>query len=149
MIHIPRSDKFGKKAQTRPKFDFKGTVEYQSHPFYKNSPWRTLRIKFINLVKDQQYAFIETIDPADAIILEPKIPICEKCLALYKSGRRKPEQLFPGKPVDHIDPVNPENPMVAEGFGEPLDINNLQLLCNSHHSKKTVRDSKILKRKKR
>lgn len=147
MINIPRKDKFGKKGQISPKIDFTPRVEYQSHAFYKTKPWRKLRIKYIELVKTQQYEFIEIVDPADAIILERKIPICEKCFSLYKSSRRKPEELFPGKPVDHIDPVNPENPLDSEGFGEPLSIENLQLLCNSHHSKKTQRDKKILARK--
>ena len=148
-MQIPRKDKFGKKAQRGPKLNFKAGVDRQSHPFYKNSPWRKLRISKIESVTNQQMEFIETIDPADAIILEPKIPICEKCLALYKSGRRKPEQLKRGTAVDHIDPVNPENPMESRGFGEPLDMDNLQLLDTGHHSKKTQRDKKILQRKKR
>ena len=148
MINIPRHNKFSKKAQRGPKIDFTPKVRYQSHPFYKNAPWRTLRSKYIKILSEQQMEFLETINPADAIILEGKIPICEKCLSLYKSGRRKADQLLSGKIVDHINPVNPENPLDSRGFGEPLDMENNQLLCHSHHQKKTVRDLQILKRKK-
>jgi len=147
MINIPRKDKFRKKAQRGPKIDFEAKVDRQSHGFYKNRPWRNLRTKYIELLTQQQMDFIETIPESDAIILEPKIPICERCLSLYKSQRRKPDQLLSGKPLDHIDPVNPENPMDSEGFGDPLSMENVQLLCHSHHHKKTVRDQKILKRK--
>jgi hypothetical protein len=150
-MQIPRKDKLRKNApkqKTKFKGDFKS--DRQSHPFYKTKPWRHLRLQKIEELKQEQYDYLETISPTDSVFLLPKVPICEKCLTLYKAGRRTPIELLSGIPVDHIDPVNPDNPLESEGFGEPLDIENLQLLCISHHSKKTTsRDNKIIQRKKK
>lgn len=51
-------------------------------------------------------------------------PLCEECL---RQGRHTPAQM-----VDHIIPIN-------KG-GAPLDIENLQSLCNRCHSRKSARD---------
>jgi len=51
-------------------------------------------------------------------------PLCEEC---FRHGRTTPAQM-----VDHIVPIN-------KG-GAPLDINNLQSLCNQCHAVKTARD---------
>ena len=51
-------------------------------------------------------------------------PMCEECL---KAGRLTPAQM-----VDHIVPIN-------KG-GAPLDIENLQSLCNACHARKSAKD---------
>ena len=51
-------------------------------------------------------------------------PLCEEC---EKSGILRPADM-----VDHIVPIN-------KG-GAPLDLNNLQSLCNRCHAIKTARD---------
>jgi 5-methylcytosine-specific restriction protein A len=51
-------------------------------------------------------------------------PLCEEC---QKEGRVTPSVI-----VDHVNPIK-------EG-GSPLDWDNLQALCWSCHSKKTLRD---------
>ncbi len=51
-------------------------------------------------------------------------PLCEECM---KKG-----VLVPAQMVDHIVPIN-------KG-GAPLDINNLQSLCNHCHSVKSAKD---------
>ena len=51
-------------------------------------------------------------------------PLCEECM---RKG-----MLVPAQMVDHIVPIN-------KG-GAPLDLNNLQSLCNHCHAVKTARD---------
>ncbi|MEG1806470.1 MAG: HNH endonuclease signature motif containing protein [Clostridia bacterium] len=51
-------------------------------------------------------------------------PVCEECL---RCGR-----ITPAKICDHIKPI-------SEG-GNPLDINNLQSLCWSCHSRKSAKE---------
>ena len=53
-----------------------------------------------------------------------KDPLCEECM---RKG-----VLVPAQMVDHIVPIN-------KG-GAPLDLNNLQSLCNHCHAVKTARD---------
>ncbi len=53
-----------------------------------------------------------------------KDPLCEECM---RKG-----VLVPAHMVDHIVPIN-------KG-GAPLDLNNLQSLCNHCHAVKTARD---------
>ena len=53
-----------------------------------------------------------------------KDPLCEECM---RKG-----MLVPAQMVDHIIPIN-------KG-GAPLDLNNLQSLCNHCHAVKTARD---------
>ena len=53
-----------------------------------------------------------------------KDPLCEECM---RKG-----MLIPAQMVDHIIPIN-------KG-GAPLDLNNLQSLCNHCHAVKTARD---------
>ena len=53
-----------------------------------------------------------------------KDPLCEECMRIG--------MLVPAQMVDHIVPIN-------KG-GAPLDLNNLQSLCNHCHAVKTARD---------
>ena len=53
-----------------------------------------------------------------------KDPLCEECM---RKG-----MLIPAQMVDHIIPINKD--------GAPLDLNNLQSLCNHCHAVKTARD---------
>lgn len=52
-------------------------------------------------------------------------PLCEECM--------KREILTPARVVDHIIPIN-------KG-GSPLDLNNLQSLCNRCHNIKSGREA--------
>lgn len=51
-------------------------------------------------------------------------PMCEEC---ERRGRLTPAQM-----VDHIVPIN-------KG-GTPLDMDNLQSLCNACHARKSAQD---------
>ena len=51
-------------------------------------------------------------------------PMCEECA---RQGRATPAQM-----VDHIVPIN-------KG-GAPLDVDNLQSLCNACHARKSAKD---------
>jgi 5-methylcytosine-specific restriction protein A len=61
-------------------------------------------------------------------------PSCEQC---KKNGK-----LTEATMVDHINPINPTDPYNTTGYGEPLDINNLQSLCRRCHSIKMGRSKK-------
>ncbi len=61
-------------------------------------------------------------------------PLCVECL---KEGFPAP-----GNTVDHIKQVNQKDPFDTQNgkYGEPLDPDNLQTLCNSHHNKKSAKE---------
>ena len=85
---------------------------------------------------------------------------CEICLRLYAADAY--DKVEPGKELDHIEPVNPENALnrivtgaTAVGsksdiieikhsflYGDPFDFDNLQYLCKRHHAKKSQREKR-------
>lgn len=61
-------------------------------------------------------------------------PLCEECL---RNGKTTP-----GTMVDHIKPINREDPYNTHNgiYGEPLDESNLQTLCERCHAKKSAKE---------
>lgn len=61
-------------------------------------------------------------------------PLCEECL---RNGKTTP-----AKVVDHIQPINPLNPYDTQNgkYGEPLDDDNLQSLCEHDHAIKSAKE---------
>ena len=72
-------------------------------------------------------------------ILSLPNPVCELCLKLFVVKAYK--TIEEGKELDHIVPLNPDNALESDGYGDPFDHNNLQLLCRRHHSKKSQRET--------
>ena len=63
---------------------------------------------------------------------------CETCLRLYAADAY--DTVEEGKELDHIDPINRENALQSDQFGDPFAFTNLQLLCKRHHAKKSQRE---------
>ena len=63
---------------------------------------------------------------------------CEICLKLFLADAYM--TVNRGKELDHIEPLNPENALDSNGYGDPFDHHNLQLLCYRHHSRKSGRE---------
>ena len=108
-----------------------------SHAFYRRAAWRNARKAYIKQLEQKQREEIPTLDTVDQKKLELllSVPVCEDCykgfLIGYKPGIRT------GKEVHHIKHVNPTNPMDTQGiYGEPLDPDNLVLLCKHCHNQR-------------
>lgn len=82
-----------------------------TNPFYHTTAWRKCRAQYIQ-----------------------ENPLCELCLKEGKS--------VAGKVVDHIVPINPRDAYdtMHEMYGEPLDPQNLQTLCEGHHAQKSGKE---------
>lgn len=120
--------------------------KHTNKKFYNSKSWRSLRIVYIDtLIEEQRNRIIETFPAKQQLSLLNDIPLCERCLDLLDvHGEYNVKR---GKELDHIKPINPVNALdTCNGvYGEPLSINNLQLLCPEHHAKKSARDSKIVR----
>jgi 5-methylcytosine-specific restriction protein A len=79
--------------------------------FYKTAAWRKIRAIHIS-----------------------QNPLCVMC---QEEGR-----VVIGNVVDHIKPLNQKDPFntLNGKFGEPLDLLNLQTLCNKHHNSKSAKE---------
>ena len=125
-----------------PKKDSRG----HSHNFYRRNTWKNFRIAYIKALEDRQYKDINDLDIDDdmKLTLLRNVPVCEQCWSDYIKGFKP--GVKQGKPLDHIKPVNPLDPMDTKGvYGEPLDTNNVQLLCEVCHSAKSSKDKKFHK----
>ena len=60
-------------------------------------------------------------------------PLCKHC--------QQQGIITPALDIDHIQPINPENPYNTENgkYGNPLDESNLQALCKKCHHIKTAK----------
>ena len=149
----PTSKRPTKKRERKPYVKDK-----PSHPFYTRAAWRRTRKayiqEYIQMLRDEVPKGYVTIKQA-RLPLEPyqqtkilsMFAPCEKCVKMYVIGAQY--DMSEGEQVDHIDPINPDNPLESDGWGNPFDRDNLQLLCHRHHAKKTAQvDQKIIKLKK-
>jgi hypothetical protein len=143
-----------KKERPRPQ-----KKEEPTHPFYSRALWRTNRQSYINnwiqTIRDQVpqgYITIKSeryeLEPYQQTKILSMNQPCEKCIQMYCFDDTR--NISEGRELDHINPVNPDNPLDDQGkWGDPMDWNNLQLLCHTHHSRKTQhRDNKITKLRK-
>lgn len=77
-------------------------------PFYWSTLWRRKRASYVR-----------------------RFPLCVHC--------QNEGWVTPTQEVDHIKPINPIDVWDFQDgkYGHPLDDNNLQPLCKSHHARKT------------
>lgn len=107
--------------------------------FYTSSAWRGLRKQYISELSDKQRTTIRAIaKPGQILYLIDNVPICETCLRLYMADAY--DTVTKGYELDHIKPINPDNALIDQDYGKPLDKNNLQFLCTRHHAKKSQRE---------
>jgi len=119
--------------------------------FYNSAAWRATRKSYIREYQTKIYSEVtngywtirggtklELSPHQQTVILSYGIP-CEICLKLYCA--KTYDKMEPGKELDHIEPLNPENALESTDHGNPFDHDNLQLLCYRHHAKKSQRET--------
>jgi 5-methylcytosine-specific restriction endonuclease McrA len=94
------------------------------NPFYKSSQWRKLRHAFINGFSTHLVGSSRHINR-----------LCIRCWV--DEGR-----VVAAHTIDHIKPINQENAYQTMNgkYGEPLDWENLQPLCEHHNAIKTGKE---------
>lgn len=111
--------------------------------FYNSAAWRRSRKTYIENLTQYQWNVITKLETEDKMYLLDKVPICERCLDLYLLGAYNTVET--AKELDHINPINPDNALDTKGkYGNPIDQDNYQYLCPTHHSKKSNRDKKVI-----
>ncbi len=141
-MRFPKPLLTSKQRQAYHKTGYSGKTT--SHQFYRRAAWRRFRKAYIDTLEAKQTGTIPElrIEEVMKVYLLDSIPVCEECLRMYVMGT------FPGvqkgNQLDHITPVNPIDPMhTLEIYGEPLDPDNVQLLCHRCHSEKSAGDKQF------
>ena len=143
--------------------------EHKNKKFYNSKAWRETRDAYMRHYLNRLYIEIPMgkwkgmeIDNYKLTYLMSRINIdflpCETCLKLFIADAY--EDVEKGVELDHIQPVNPEDALnreyecvvtgITKGgnsygeyafkYGDPFSFNNLQLLCKTHHAKKSQRE---------
>ena len=120
--------------------------EHKNKKFYGSKAWRETREAYMRHYQRRLFKHIpmgkwERMD-LDAqqvtYILQLEYLPCEICLKLYCADAY--DTVEKGVELDHIEPVNHDNALLSEGYGDPFSFDNLQLLCKRHHAKKSQRE---------
>ena len=125
--------------------------EHKNKKFYGSKAWRETREAYMRhyqqrlydgLTKEPMGRYMDTEIFLTAhqvtYILQLGYLQCEICLKLYISDAY--DTVEKGVELDHIVPVNREDALQSEGYGDPFEFNNLMLLCRRHHAKKSQRE---------
>lgn len=147
----PKSRPWQSKTKWKPT---KQRRKHLNKKFYNSKEWRDTRqnylLKLQKKVWDDAMDHVWNLPQADLELSEAQslyllsldfIP-CEQCIKLFAIGQY--DYVKPGKELDHIDPLNPENALESKDWGNPFDNENLQFLCRTHHAKKSNRDKKLI-----
>jgi len=155
-MQSPKSKKRPWQSQKAWKPVWKKKVHHNKK-FYNSKAWKDTRKGYINALQHKLWqealqnkwsltsADLELTDYQKAYLMSLDFVPCERCIRMYAIGAYS--AVVPGVDLDHIDPINPDNALDSQGWGNPFDHDNLQLLCKKHHSKKTGRDKKIIQAK--
>jgi hypothetical protein len=133
------------RAHKDKKLSFKRR-KHRNKKFYNSADWKRTRMNYLRHYRNRLYNWIPlgrykgipVSAPQQSYILSLDYLPCETCLKLYIADAY--DHIEPGIEVDHINPVNSNNALDSEGYGDPFDIKNLQLLCKRHHAKKSQRE---------
>jgi len=119
--------------------------------FYNSPAWRNKRTEYITRLTEKIYHEIPKgywilkdgvrleVEPhQSSYLLSLDYIPCETCIKLYLADAY--DKVTEAKELDHIIPINPKDALISEGFGPPLDNNNLQYLCRRHHARKSQRE---------
>ena len=135
-----------KSRQHKEKRESHVRRKHSNKKFYNSKAWRDTRAAYLRQYQKEIYECVlqgewrgmELSEHQKGYILSLSFIPCETCLRHYATEAYNAVE--PGKELDHIEPVNPENAILSEGYGCPFDFNNLQYLCKRHHSKKSQRE---------
>ena len=136
--------------------------KHKNKQFYNSKAWRDTREAYLRDYQQKLFKYIPRgawdnvgldIHQISYILSLGFLP-CETCLRLYAAEAY--DKVEPGKELDHIEPVNPENALerilisleapyngpitIDYKYGDPLNFDNLQYLCKRHHAKKSQRE---------
>ena len=120
--------------------------EHKNKQFYNSKAWRDTRESYLQHyqhylfenVKRYRWEGMELKANQVGYILSLEFLPCEICLKHYCADAY--DSVEEGKELDHIEPVNREDALQSEGYGDPFAFDNLQLLCVRHHAKKSQRE---------
>lgn len=123
--------------------------EHKNKQFYNSKAWRDTRENYLRHYRNRLFNEIPRgkwegtgikvwqVSYILSTCTFDWIP-CETCLRLYCAEAY--DTVEEGKEIDHIIPVNRDNAIENEGYGDPFAFDNLQLLCKRHHAKKSQRE---------
>ena len=124
--------------------------KHKNKKFYNSASWRETRKAYLSEYQMKIFnecgrgywtvngQTLELSPNQQTYILSLDYPPCEMCLKFYIAGAY--DFIRMGEELDHINPINRDNALEADGHGEPLSHDNLQLLCKKHHAKKSQRE---------
>ena len=131
--------------------------KHSNKAFYNSKAWRDIRHAYLQQYQHTLFDHIargewqgESVSKKQqSYILSLGFLPCEICLRHYIAEAY--DSVQPGKELDHIIPVNPDNALVPNmetkfgtisTCGDPYSFENLQFLCRTHHAKKSQRERK-------
>lgn len=120
--------------------------EHKNKKFYNSKAWRETREAYFKHYQALLYRDIPEAKWKGQGLESHKVSYilalgylpCEICLKLYCADAY--DTVERGVELDHIKPVNREDATQSEGYGDPFSFDNLQLLCRTHHAKKSQRE---------
>lgn len=138
------------KSRTKPRKRKPGKRKHTNKKFYNSKQWKATRQAYIQEYQQKIYrectmgywtvsgTRFELSPHQQTVILSLPDPPCELCLKLFVVEAY--DTMEPGRELDHINPLNSENALESNGYGEPFNFDNLQLMCHRHHAKKSQRE---------
>ena len=120
--------------------------EHKNKKFYNSKAWRETREAYMRHYQQRLFKEIPqgkwngmdlAMHQVTYILNLGYLP-CEMCLKHYIAEAY--DTVEEGKELDHIIPVNRENATESKEHGDPFSFDNLQLLCRTHHAKKSQRE---------
>lgn len=125
--------------------------KHKNKKFYNSKAWRDTREAYIRRYQARLWRNaadgVWKDSNGNRLVLEGQKALkllsldylpCEICLKLYIADAY--DTMEKGVELDHIEPVNKENALESKEHGDPLNLDNLQLLCRRHHAKKSQRE---------
>ena len=120
--------------------------EHKNKKFYNSKAWRDTREAYLkhyqqrlfNEIPQGKWNGLALTMPQVSYLLALDYLPCETCLKHFAADAY--DTVEEGKELDHIDPINRENALQSDQFGDPFAFTNLQLLCKRHHAKKSQRE---------
>lgn len=120
--------------------------EHKNKKFYNSKAWRDTREAYMkhyqqrlfNEIPQGKWNGLALTMPQVSYLLALDYLPCETCLKHFAADAY--DTVEEGKELDHIDPINRENALQSDQFGDPFAFTNLQLLCKRHHAKKSQRE---------
>ena len=114
------------------------------NPFYQTMPWRKFRAQQKAAAIEKAETILQEIVAEGKPIPEAfqtRQPLCEICL----KGNVFGPVYRAATVLDHIKPINPADAYdtMAGSYGEPLDPDNVQWLCEHHHAIKSGKEHKF------